>query len=68
LNFRNTLISVAKGSTAQILSNIQSMGGNNTLKMEDAEVIVSQVANITAIVPSSLSKHRLVAGKENINS
>jgi hypothetical protein len=44
------------------------MGGNNTLKMEDAEVIVSQVANITAIVPSALSKHRLGAGKENINS
>jgi putative ABC transport system permease protein len=84
-----TLMSVGKGSTEQILSNIQSMGanlmtirggasmsggvrgamgGSNTLTMEDAEAIAEQVANISAVAPSSSSNLQLVAGDENTNS
>jgi putative ABC transport system permease protein len=84
-----TLMSVGKGSTAQILSNIENMGanlmtirggatysagvrgamgGSNTLTMEDATAIQNQIANVTAVAPSSSSNLQLVAGSENANS
>jgi len=85
-----TLMSIGKGSTAQILENIQSMGANvitvsggmsfgpggvrgaggstQTLTVEDAEAIAEQVANISAVAPSSSSNLQLVVGSENMNA
>jgi putative ABC transport system permease protein len=84
------LMSIGRGSTAQILESIQSMGANvvtisggmsfgpggirgaegstQTLTVEDAEAIAEQVANISAVAPSSSSSLQLVAGSENVNA
>ena len=44
------------------------MGSTQTLTMEDAEAIVAQVSNISAVAPSSSSNLQLVAGSNNTNS
>jgi putative ABC transport system permease protein len=81
-----TLMSVGRGTTANILSNIESMGanlmtisggasfsfggvrgmmgGSNTLTQEDADAI-AEIANITAVAPSSSSNLQLIYGNKN---
>jgi putative ABC transport system permease protein len=43
-------------------------GSTQTLTVEDAEAIAKQVANISAVAPSSSSSLQLVVGSENMNA
>jgi putative ABC transport system permease protein len=85
-----TLMSIGRGTEAQILDNIQSLGANlitirpgaafsfggirgavggaRTLTQEDAEAIIAQVPDISALSPSYMSSLQLNYNGQNTSS